>query len=62
MNRIARMVLGGAVAVLLSAPMTAPSHAWSCQDEVGQALCLVVGTTCRTWGEAGGNTELCTFG
>jgi hypothetical protein len=61
-NRIARMVLGGAVAVLLSAPMTAPSHAWSCQGEAGQALCLVVGTTCRTWGDLGGNTELCTFG
>jgi hypothetical protein len=61
-NRLARVVLGGAVAALLSAPLTAPSHAWSCQDEVGYAACLVVGTTCRTAIELGLRGDLCTFG
>jgi hypothetical protein len=61
-NRIARMVLGGAAALLLSAPMSAPSHAWSCQDVVSQTACLVVGTTCRTYADLGGNPQLCTFG
>jgi hypothetical protein len=61
-NRIARMVLGGAAALLLSAPMTASSHAWSCQGDVGYAACLAVGTTCRTYEDLGGNPALCTFG
>jgi hypothetical protein len=61
-SRLVRIALGGAAAALLSVPMTAPSHAWSCTGDVGQAACLVVGTTCRTFGEAGGNTELCSFG
>jgi hypothetical protein len=59
-HRLARVVLGATV--LLAAPMAAPSHAWSCQDVVSQTACFAVGTACRTWGDLGGNTQLCTFG
>jgi hypothetical protein len=43
-----RLALAASIAVAAAAPFTATAHAWSCQGEVGQAACLVIGTTCRT--------------
>lgn len=45
-NRLIRLGLVGSLAVVVSAPMTAPANAWSCQDEFGRAMCLVANTTC----------------
>jgi hypothetical protein len=42
-----RLALAASVAVAAAAPLTATAHAWSCQDEVGQAACFVVTTVCR---------------
>jgi hypothetical protein len=42
-----RLALAASIAVAAAAPFTATAHAWSCQDEVGQAACLVVATVCR---------------
>ena len=41
-----RLALAASIAVA-AAPFAATAHAWSCQDEVGQAACLVVATVCR---------------
>jgi hypothetical protein len=58
-NRLIRLGLVAGVALLAAAPAV-PAHAWSCTDEVGQAACFVVGTTCRTVPEK--YQSLCTFG
>ena len=58
-NRLIRLGVGASLVVVASAPMTAPAQAWSCTGDVGYALCLVVGTTCRTFEKLGGNGEIC---
>ncbi len=60
--RLVRLGLGASLALVAAAPMTQSAHAWACYDEVGQALCLVVGTSCRVVDKATGLGELCTFG
>jgi hypothetical protein len=61
-NRIARLGVVTSAVVALSVPLSTPAHAWSCMDVYGKVLCLVVGTTCRTYGEVTGNGEICQLG
>lgn len=61
-NRLIRLGLVGSLAVVASAPMTAPANAWSCYDVYGKVLCLVVGTSCQVVDLATGRGELCQLG
>ena len=61
-GRAVRAALGAALAVVATAPMTAPADAWACLGTAGEVLCLVVGTSCRAVDSATGLGELCTFG
>lgn len=60
--RIARAVLGTALAVVATAPMTAPADAWTCVGPVNEVLCFAVGTPCRIVDSATGLGQYCTFG
>jgi hypothetical protein len=66
-HRIARLAVAAGIAVTIAAPAAQHAYAWSCTDEVGQAACFVVGTTCslvpdRDGGKLPNPRELCTFG
>jgi hypothetical protein len=61
-NRLIRLGLGASLALVATAPMTQPANAWACIDEVGRALCLVVGTSCRVVDLATGRGEICQLG
>jgi hypothetical protein len=61
-NRLIRLGLVGALAVVASAPMTAPAQAWSCVDPVFKLLCVVEGTACNVIDLATGRGELCQLG
>lgn len=58
-KRLVRLGLVGSLAVAVSAPMTAPAQAWACIGDVGEAMCLVVGTSCRAFDKVTGRGEIC---
>jgi hypothetical protein len=45
-HSVIRLALAGGLALSAAAPLTQQAHAWACIDDVGRALCFVVGTTC----------------
>lgn len=61
-NRLIRLGLAGSLAVVASAPMTAPANAWACLDDVTRALCFVVGTSCNAVDLVTGRGEICQLG
>ncbi|HEX8001462.1 MAG TPA: hypothetical protein VF519_02070 [Mycobacteriales bacterium] len=61
-HRAVRLGLVSAIAVAVSAPMTAPASAWACLDPVTKVACLVVGTSCRVVDLATGRGEICQLG
>lgn len=46
-TRIVRLSVAAALAAGVAGPAVQQANAWACIDEIGQALCFVVGTACR---------------
>lgn len=60
--RVLRAGLGVTLAAAVSAPLTAPADAWACLDPATQAVCFVVGTSCRAFDAVTSRGEICQFG